>query len=936
MNRKREGKGNLRLIWIASLSLLMALTLAAVGYTQKTSGTASGVNQTLTQVDIDAVPGDAAASAKLPSARNVSVTVFSSSSFDATTLSPSSLSFRDAQTLEGPTGANNVSVRDVNKDNHPDLIVEFLLAAINKRPTKMILEGRTDGGTLIQGSACVQASGAPCGGTITVEANKPEEQVTAPAGPNGNNCSEFFDGVTPPALPVNWAAVTTVDCANSNPWETSAAGDPAPPADSLPNAAFVNDPNCISDERLESPPFLIVSTAATLTFRQNRNIENGFDGTVLEVSINGGAFQDILAAGGIFAVGGYNGTISVNFGSPIAGRQAWTGSSAGFVTTTVNLPMSANGQNWRFRWRRATDSSVSGQGFRLDSVSIGGSDCSVGGCTITCPANVTVDNDSNQCGAVVNYPPPTTEGCAAVCSPASGSFFPVGTTTVTCQEDLAPSAPSGLPTSCAFTVTVVDAQPPSITCPENVTQSNDPDQCGAVVNYPAPVITDNCPGALTATCVPASGSFFPVGTTTVTCTIDGFANGASPNGDQCPDFRSITHSTSQAIVALNSVACFDAGSGTTTAASYWRAFSLPSFSIIGVFDVTSVDIGIEEAISGLGGKGAKKSTSISRNSKNGKGKTGSPSGGGPGQQITVNLYTNSGGAFPGGMRSLIATQDFNIPDQVLTVVNLPIAALVPAGSELVVEVFSPDGFEAGNAFFIGSNDAGETGPSYLSAPDCGIPNPIPLADAGFPDMHIVMNVNGCAQPVPTCTFTVTVNDTQPPSITCPANVTAVTDQNCDGAASCQVATFPTPTASDNCPGVVVVCNPPSGSCFPVGVTTVTCTATDAVGNTATCSFTVTTFDTALQDDSDPTIVLLWNSITGQYRFCCQGITFTGVGQATIQGCVFTLQHNPADRRVLGRVDKAVHAGSASIQAPAGTIRCTITDRNTLNDTPMCQ
>ena len=75
-----------------------------------------------------------------------------------------------------------------------------------------------------------------------------------------------------------------------------------------------------------------------------------------------------------------------------------------------------------------------------------------------------------------------------------------------------------------------------------------------------------------------------------------------------------------------------------------------------------------------------------------------------------------------------------------------------------------------------------------------------------------------------------------------------------------------------------------------------------------------------------------------YRFCCNGITFTGVGKSTIQGCVFTLQHTPADRRVLGRVDKAVHAGTASIQFPPGTTRCTITDRNTLNDTllPACQ
>jgi hypothetical protein len=167
----------------------------------------------------------------------------------------------------------------------------------------------------------------------------------------------------------------------------------------------------------------------------------------------------------------------------------------------------------------------------------------------------------------------------------------------------------------------------------------------------------------------------------------------------------------------------------------------------------------------------------------------------------------------------------------------------------------------------------------------------------------------------------------------------VTDQNACPAPACQVVTYATPPASDNCPGVIVACNPPSGSCFPIGVATVTCTATDTSGNTATCSFTVTTFDTAIQDDSNPANILLWNSITGAYRFCCNGITFTGVGTSTIKGCVFTLETpNAPDRRVLGRVDKAVHSGTGSIQAPPGTIRCTITDRNTLNDTNLtaCQ
>ncbi len=52
----------------------------------------------------------------------------------------------------------------------------------------------------------------------------------------------------------------------------------------------------------------------------------------------------------------------------------------------------------------------------------------------------------------------------------------------------------------------------SITCPANISTSNDPLQCGAVVNFPAPSGT-----CTNVTCAPAAGSFFAVGTTLVTC-----------------------------------------------------------------------------------------------------------------------------------------------------------------------------------------------------------------------------------------------------------------------------------------------------------------------------------------------------------------------------------------------------------------------------------
>jgi len=93
--------------------------------------------------------------------------------------------------------------------------------------------------------------------------------------------------------------------------------------------------------------------------------------------------------------------------------------------------------------------------------------------------------------------------------------------------------------------------------------------------------------------------------------------------------------------------------------------------------------------------------------------------------------------------------------------------------------------------------------------------------------------------VAACSFTVTVNDTEPPSINCPANIVTNTSP---GTCVASNVTW-TVMASDNCSNVTVNSTPASGSTFPRGVTTVVCTATDGSGNTNTCSFTVTVNDT---------------------------------------------------------------------------------------------
>jgi hypothetical protein len=84
-------------------------------------------------------------------------------------------------------------------------------------------------------------------------------------------------------------------------------------------------------------------------------------------------------------------------------------------------------------------------------------------------------------------------------------------------------------------------------------------------------------------------------------------------------------------------------------------------------------------------------------------------------------------------------------------------------------------------------------------------------------------------------FKVTVKDTTPPEITgVPADQT-VKATSSSGA----VVTYTSPTAKDKVNGNVTVnCSPASGATFPLGTTTVNCSATDTKGNTAKASFKV--------------------------------------------------------------------------------------------------
>jgi hypothetical protein len=224
------------------------------------------------------------------------------------------------------------------------------------------------GGSVVVRPFTFIATGA-CGGTISVRVQLQEGIAslgiftnTFTLGVPSVSLSQNFDAVVTPALPAGWTTFATNGGAA---WVSTTAQ-----RDSLPNALFTSAPGVIGDAVVTTPSFSVATTNALVSFRHQYDFENTFDGGVLEISIGAGPFTDILASGGVFLAGSYTATISTSYGNTLGGRQAWSGLTSGFITSTVRLPASAAGQSLRLRWRAGTDDSNGTTGWYVDSLTV--------------------------------------------------------------------------------------------------------------------------------------------------------------------------------------------------------------------------------------------------------------------------------------------------------------------------------------------------------------------------------------------------------------------------------------------------------------------------------------------------------------------------------------------------------------------------------------
>ena len=145
--------------------------------------------------------------------------------------------------------------------------------------------------------------------------------------------------------------------------------------------------------------------------------------------------------------------------------------------------------------------------------------------TVTAPADITREATSSG-GVTVTFSASATDavdgGLSAPCSPASGTTFGLGSTTVTCHATDA----HGNTGNDSFTVKVVDTTPPTLNLPSNQSASTTT-LAGTTVSFSASA-SDSVAGSIPVSCSPSSGSNFSIGTTTVNCSAnDGHGNTAS-------------------------------------------------------------------------------------------------------------------------------------------------------------------------------------------------------------------------------------------------------------------------------------------------------------------------------------------------------------------------------------------------------------------------
>lgn len=522
------------------------------------------------------------------------------------------------------------------------------------------------------------------------------------------------------------------------------------------------------------------------------------------------------------------------------------------ITNTASVSSATNERNTSDNTSTATA-----------SVAAGGSTCS-----LTCPEDVSVNADTTVDGVRGKYVTFSAAEPAGDCgtisaSPASGSFFPVGTHTVSSTSGLGGGG-------CSFTVTVHGDSAVAIACAGNITASAPSGSCEAEVSVTAPATT---PSGLPTEGVRNDGQAltdkYPVGTTTITWT----ATDASGNTATCAQTVTVTGSsggTSAPVITAPPAITTETGTDAALACG-----AIIGESALGTPEITGgSDCSVEIKRTGVpqGNFFPVGTTTITYTATNSAGLTGTAT-----QTVTVtdnapplitlngddpntdevetatvtmecgSAFTDPGATAKDSCEGVVAVAASSIDPQVAGTQTITYTATDSLGNTstatrtvILVDTTAPTiTLNGGNAPITVECHSTFVDPGATAQDGCA--GEFPATASGVVDVNTPGTYTitySAADPsgnaAPPVTRTVNVVDTTAPTISCPTNITAIADQG-----SCSTAVNFNVSATDACSDATVETSLASGSVFPLGTTTVNATATDAAGNTSSCSFTVT-------------------------------------------------------------------------------------------------
>lgn len=187
-----------------------------------------------------------------------------------------------------------------------------------------------------------------------------------------------------------------------------------------------------------------------------------------------------------------------------------------------------------------------------------------------------------------------------------------------------------------------------------------------------------------------------------------------------PITETLSETQTQDVLTNHSISC---NNGTETAENhYLRVFPLASFGIASTFHVQSVAFGIEIVT-------------------------------GAAQVATVNVgtyagtVTSSSTTLSTAQMTTLASANISLPVNANPSSSMvAIAAAIPAGGSVLVEVVTPSELGTGRLAVLGSNETTELLPAFTFSPDtdCMNTTPASFASLGFPKVHIVLTVTGTA------------------------------------------------------------------------------------------------------------------------------------------------------------------------------------------------